>query len=114
MTNTDVGSYCNYFLHTDEKEAKLQADSHRLKLVEMQQVDGTKLLKLVRFTDLLNVREVKIKDPSGQLVTAVQFESKEESGTFTIACDLAAFARLFGLDYEWFSIAVMESAIEGD
>ena len=69
--NTDIGSYGSYYVHTDEKEAKLQADSHRLKLVEMQQVDGTKLLKLVRFTDLLNVREVKVKDPSGQLVTAV-------------------------------------------
>ena len=69
--NSNIGSYGGYYIHTDEKEAKLQADSHRLKLVEMQQVDGTKLLKLVRFTDLLNVREVKVKDPSGQLVTAV-------------------------------------------
>ena len=69
--NSDIGSYGRYYIHTDEKEAKLQADSHRLKLVELQQVDGTKLLKLVRFTDLLNVREVKVKDPSGQLVTAV-------------------------------------------
>ena len=68
---TNVWPYDNYYVHTDEKEAKLLADSNRLRLVEMHQVDGTKLLKLVRFTDLLNVREVKVKDSSGQLVTAV-------------------------------------------
>ena len=53
--------------------------------------DGTKILKVLRFRDLMDVREVKETDNDGNEVPVVKFDYYADSKqlkTYSVACDL--------------------------
>lgn len=106
----DIGEY-----YSDGDDSGLRQRINRRKLVELQLTDGTKILKVLRFGDLIDVREVKETDSDGNEVPVVKFDYYADSRqlkTYSVACDLQAFAKLFGLTYESFAAAVMQSAVK--
>ena len=106
----DIGEY-----YLDGDDSGLRQRINRRKLVELQLTDGTKILKVLRFRDLMDVREVKETDNDGNEVPVVKFDyymDSKQLKTYSVACDLQAFAKLFGLTYESFAAVVMQSAVE--
>ena len=103
----------DYYLDGDD--SGLRQRINRRKLVELQLTDGTKILKVLRFRDLIDVREVKETDNDGNEVPVVKFDyyvDSKQLKTYSVACDLQAFAKLFGLTYESFAAVVVQSAVE--
>ena len=103
----------DYYLDGDD--SGLRQRINRRKLVELRLTDGTKILKVLRFRDLIDVREVKETDNDGNEVPVVKFDycaDSKQLKTYSVACDLQAFAKLFGLTYESFAAVVMQSAVE--
>ena len=101
--------------YSDGDDFGLRRLISRRKLVELQLTNGTKILKVLRFGDLIDVREVKETDNDGNEVTVVKFDycaDGKQLKTYSVACDLQAFAKLFGLTYESFAATVMKSAVE--